>query len=87
MFCVVDKCWFVGLCCGDFLVGMPMKQGVCDGCVKKVGVGRVFCSCGFVVMGLETASPNDGSVGRDGDRVGGAPREMARCWFFDFGAL
>ena len=64
-----------------------MKQGVCDGCVKKVGVGRVFCSCGFVVMGLETASPNDGSVGRDGDRVGGAPREMARCWFFDFGAL
>ena len=47
----------------------------------------LFCSCGFVVMGLETASPNDGSVGRDGDRVGGAPREMARCWFFDFGAL
>ncbi len=33
-----------------------------------------FWSCGFVLRGLDTRSPNDGSVGRDGE-AGAEPRQ------------
>ena len=41
-----------------------------------------FSSCGFWLVGLDTAPPNDGSVVRDGDEVWRRAKEMARCWIF-----